>query len=177
MEKQKELEYSVGDWLVHALYGIGQIVAVETKFFSQQEQVCYKVKTKDSTFWVPVDQIDNKRVRSLAAPERIKRALQVLEKPPRPLSTDYKKRDKQIIEAKSDRSLRSRMELIRDLTVYEKKNGLSKSNRDTLERIRQRFLEEWSVCMEIELKEARQQLDRMLRENINMASAQQDPAV
>ena len=168
METKQELAYGVGDWLVHARYGVGQIEAVEEMFFAGEDQLCYRVKTKDSTFWAPVDQVDNKRIRPLADPERIEKALKVLERPSEPLSKDYKERDKQI-KARLDRTLRSKMRVIRDLTSYDKINGLSKSNRNTLDQIRQGVLEEWSVCMHIPLNDARQRLDQLLRENLAVA--------
>ena len=45
---------------------------------SEDEELCYRVRTQDSTFWLPINNMDSHRVRPLASPERIQRALKTL---------------------------------------------------------------------------------------------------
>ena len=47
------LPFTTGDWVVHLYYGVGQIKAIEEKPIDGEKQDCYKVKTKNSTFWFP----------------------------------------------------------------------------------------------------------------------------
>jgi RNA polymerase-interacting CarD/CdnL/TRCF family regulator len=157
-----EKEYAVGDWIVHLRYGVGQIVKLEKRVIGGKEQMCYRVHTDDSIFWIPINASDNKRIRSIATPERIQRALKMLEKTPDTMNKDYKVRRKRIREAITDGSLVSAMELVRDLHARKVKKGLNPSEQEAMDTIIKRFLQEWSLSKGIKMQEARQKFNHYL---------------
>jgi RNA polymerase-interacting CarD/CdnL/TRCF family regulator len=157
-----------GDWLVHLMYGPGEIQEIETKSIAGEERKYYRVKAEDSIFWVPVDISTNERVRPLATPERITRALRVLNEAPDQMLPDHKQRRKRIHEDVLDGKLRSDVQLIRDLSARQRQKGINKSEQDSLERVKNRFLKEWALSMGIEINEANHRLNQLLLDNCNL---------
>ena len=37
--------YSVGDWVVHLIYGVGQVKKLEKKPIGGNQKMCYRVRT------------------------------------------------------------------------------------------------------------------------------------
>jgi len=79
---QQVQEYAVDDWVVHLYYGVGQIKEIDVKPLNGEEVQCYRVKTENSTFWVPVDQADNPRLRPIASQEKVKQVIEVFKDAP-----------------------------------------------------------------------------------------------
>ena len=52
-------EYTIGDWVVHQAYGVGQIKKIEVKPIHGEQVKCFRVNTKDSSFWFPKNCPDN----------------------------------------------------------------------------------------------------------------------
>jgi RNA polymerase-interacting CarD/CdnL/TRCF family regulator len=156
--------YSKGDWLVHLMYGPGEIQDIETKSIAGEEQRYYRVQAEDSIFWVPVDISNNERVRPLATSERINRALRVLNEAPDQMGSDHKLRRKRIHEDVLDGKLRSDVQLIRDLAARQRQQGINKSEQDSLERVKIRFLKEWALSMGIDINEAHHRLNQLLQD-------------
>ena len=107
--------YSIGDWIVHIYYGVGQILSKEKMTLEGIRQMYFRIKTENSSYWLPLSKIDVNRVRPLASKYQIKKALALTRKPPRKLSNDYKVRRKEISQAINDVSLYSKARMIRDL--------------------------------------------------------------
>jgi CarD family transcriptional regulator len=151
-------EFSQGDWIVHSRYGVGQIKGVEKKEYSGEQISYYKVKTTNSTFWVPVEDADNPRIRPIASKSRMQRALTALRKKPHSMDDDHNKRKKRIKEVLLDSSLTEIAELLRDLAWRQAVKKLNPSEEDAMSRLCERFVKEWSVSLEISAREARQKL-------------------
>lgn len=161
-----EQAYSVGDWVVHTAYGVGQIKNLEIKPISGKKHLCYRVRTNDGVFWLPVDKAkDNERVRPLAGPRRIKLALDALRKAPRKMAANFQARRKRIRDVALDGDLSTDMKLLRDLNARQFKKGLSSTEQDAFNTISKRILQEWSISRGIEINEARQKLENFLQES------------
>ena len=93
--------YAKGDWVFHRQYGVGQIVRIEKKRLDQKSKRFYKVKTKNSTYCLPVEDAVNSRVDPLPSRNMIKQAWAVLKKPPRGMSKDAKARREKIKEVET----------------------------------------------------------------------------
>jgi RNA polymerase-interacting CarD/CdnL/TRCF family regulator len=154
--------YEKGDWIVHRQYGVGQIVSIEKKRLNQKSRRFYKVKTKNSTFWLPVEKAVNSRVDPLPSRNMIKQALAALKKPPRGMSKDVKKRQKKIKEVETEGSFVAVAKLVRDLTALRSKKRLNATEQRALERLTTRLLEPWSIRMEIDVLEARQKMHQFI---------------
>jgi RNA polymerase-interacting CarD/CdnL/TRCF family regulator len=160
--------YSKDDWIVHLVYGIGQIKAVEKKSIAGETRQYYRVKAEESEYWVPVDDANNETVRPLASPKRIKRALRILKKAPEKMATNYKIRRKRIRDTTLDGALRSDIELMRDLFARQSARGLNPTEEESFRTLKNRFLKEWSLSLDIDIEEARQKFNQLLQQNQEM---------
>lgn len=156
--------FNQGDWIVHLIHGVGQVTGVEKKTLAGDEKRYYRVKTADSSFWVPVRMVDSSRVRRLATRGKIRQALQILRESPARMVSNYKVRRKRIREDVLDGDLLSDVELIRDLTARKHQKGLNDGDLAALERLKKRFIAEWAVSLDIEPQEALIELERLLRD-------------
>ena len=157
--------YSKGDWIVHTHYGVGQIKGVETKVINGEKVKYFRVKTKNSTFWVPYDQTDTNRLRPLASSKELTKAIKALNKPAIAMDPDHNKRKLLIKTVSSDPSLVSMAKLVRDLSARRQVSTLNTTEERALTRLTERLVREWAVCMEITVEEAQQKLHQMLVAN------------
>lgn len=159
--------YRKGDWIVHVHYGVGQIKGIEKKVWNGDKISYYRVNTKDSTFWIPVGQIDCERLRPIASTKELDQAIKVLSKPAKEMDSDHNERKRKIKTIKTNGSLISMARLIRDLWARRReKKRLNATEERALDRLQDRLLTEWSVCKNIQFEEAQQRLQSMLRENM-----------
>jgi len=157
--------YEVGEYIVHLIYGVGQVKKIERRPIGGAKRLCYRVRTDDGVFWLPTVNADNRRVRPIASPKHIRNAIKILQKNPKKMSSNYKSRRKRIREVILDGDLSTDMELVRDLNARQFKKGLNMTEQDALDTIIKRFLKEWSLTKGIKIQEARQKLDQFLQKS------------
>ena len=66
------------------------------------------------------------------------------------------------------------LKLVRDLNARQFKKGLNDTEQDAFNTIVKRFLQEWSLSKGIEIREARQKLERFLQESRKKAKQGQE---
>jgi RNA polymerase-interacting CarD/CdnL/TRCF family regulator len=143
-----QIVYSIGDWIVHIYYGVGQILSKENMTIEGIRQMYFRIKTDDSSYWLPLAKIDFNRVRPLASQYQIKRALSLTRKPPRKLSKDYKIRRKEISQAINDISLYSKARMIRDLQGRRVSDYLNLGEIEQLKNMKENLCDEWALVMQ-----------------------------
>ena len=168
--------YSKGDWVVHRYYGVGQVIGIEKKHINQKVIRFYKVRTKDSTFWLPVEDPINSRVDPLPSRKMVKRALKVLQGPAREMSKDTKERQQRIKSVQSEGSLLASAKLIRDLIARQSEARLNATEEQALKRLSNRMLKAWSIRMGIEVDEARRRLFHWVSGDGGEATKQGQPS-
>jgi CarD family transcriptional regulator len=161
----KELTYSVGDWIVHHIYGVGQVKRVEKKRVNQTKALYYKVQANDSIFWIPVKKADLDHIRPLSSTSSLKKALRLLKKPPREMDSNYKKRENRINRIRAEGKLSSICQIVRDLSAKEREKPLSTTEKRALEAFKDLLLREWSVCVGITIQDAQRELQKALQES------------
>lgn len=160
---EKAHVYLKGDWIVHSQYGPGQIKGVDVKGISGAETNYYKIKANNSTFWVPVDQMDSKLLRPLSTPEEIQQAITALQKPPKEMSSNYKMRQIRIQKAQDRNTPKAIARIIRDLRAYRRKMGvLNSTERSAFRSLKQQFIEEWALVTDAKNESVAMQLDNLL---------------
>jgi RNA polymerase-interacting CarD/CdnL/TRCF family regulator len=170
---KKDYDYEKGDWLVHQNYGMGQIMGLEKKRINGRKQLYYKVKSKTSLFWLPVEDADNQRVRPLSSKNEVESAIKILNKSPKKISKDHKIRKMKIREVREDGSLTSIAGLVRDLSARQAHHKLNLTEQTALKRFTERLLAEWSTRMGLKPRQARQKLYTLLSDNL--ASEHSEP--
>jgi RNA polymerase-interacting CarD/CdnL/TRCF family regulator len=171
---KKTSTYSIGDWVVHHAYGIGQIKKVEVKPIHGKHVPCFKVRTNDSEFWFPKNRSNNPRIRPVVTPKIVQRAKRELLTTVPELDPDRTVWKKRIDEVKSDYDFIAICQLVRDLTILRTQRKLNQTEENALSHFTDRLLREWSATMNTDLKNSRQKLDNYLlacREQANASNS------
>lgn len=155
-----------GDWVVHTYYGIGQIKSVETKTIDNQKSRYFKVKARNSTFFVPVEQIDENRIRPVGSDYRLRKSKNILKDQPTPLPDDHNDRKKLLAETTLDSSMEVSAETIRNLLFRKQTYGLNDYEEKTLQSVEKLFVREWAIIQEISEEEARLRYEKFLTDNL-----------
>jgi RNA polymerase-interacting CarD/CdnL/TRCF family regulator len=155
-----------GDWIVHTYYGIGQIKSVETKSIGDDKDKYFKVKTKNSTFFIPVGKIDEDRIRPVASDYKLRKAKKILKDPPVPFPDDHNERKKMLAETAADSSLEVAAQTIRDLLFRKKNAGLNDYEEKTLQNVEKLFVREWAIIQEVNDEMAQERYEKLLEEHL-----------
>lgn len=167
---QQAPSFSKGEWIVHHYYGVGQVRGVETKELDGEKAKYYRVKTRNSMFWVPVNGDDHSRLRALSSPNEIKKVMRVLKRVPEEMDADHMARKKLIREVLVEGSLEDIACLIRDLAGRQRASRLNPTEEDALKRFKERLLREWAVCMELKPDEAKTAFQDCLNQGLTKAN-------
>jgi len=166
------ITYSPGDWVVHSYYGVGQITLIEVKPIHEVDTKCFKVKTKDSTYWFPTTDTGNSRIRPIASQEIIDNVIKNLRSESRNLDTNREHWKQMIEDVQVNNDLISISLLIRDLSVQKAIRSLNQIERDALNHNKERLLVEWASITQEEIEELRPRLHSYIMESrskINLA--------
>ncbi|MCP5095046.1 MAG: hypothetical protein GY943_05805 [Chloroflexi bacterium] len=162
--------FTEGDWIVHRQYGIGQIQQKEEKNISGTREEYYRVKTPDSEIWLPLKKLDQSWFRPLSTPGELDEAKSILKNPPRQMDTNFMKRKDRINQVQSENAIPAIARLIRDLCARQAHKSLSDTEQRALRHLTERFIAEWSVCMNMEQEIARRQLSSLLNQGQTLAN-------
>ena len=147
--------YSVDDWVVHTYYGVGQIRRIETRPIQGETQKCFKVNTKNSSYWFPVSEEENPRIRPVASQDIIQQVIKNLRRKPSTLDTDRKVWKNRIDEVRSNGDLLSISNLYRDLSAQQVLRKLNQTEEDALSYLEERMLREWASIVDEDLEKLR----------------------
>lgn len=156
-------DYKKGAWIVHAFYGVGQIKGREEKQISGNEAEYFKIETADSTYWLPVDQIESEMLRPLSTTNDIQQALRVLQKPAKEMSSNYKVRQSHIREVQLENTPKGIACLVRDLRALQRKKGVLNHTESTaFRRLKNQFAREWGLVTQENKENIDTRLNKML---------------
>lgn len=157
--------YSINDWVVHKHYGVGQIRRIETRSIQGEDVECFKVNTKDSTYWFPATDKENPRIRPVASEDIIKKVVRNLKRKSTKLDSDRKYWKKRIDEVQSSGEILSISNLIRDLSAQQVLRQLNQTEEDALERNKERLLGEWASIIQEDVESLRRKLQKYIQES------------
>jgi len=149
-----EAIYSVGDWIVHNFYGVGQIKKIEERPIHGEKVRTFRVRTKDSVYWVPVKKSDNPRIRRVVNKTKLRRAIRTLKSKPQKMNKNYKTRNARIRKVFLSGSIQKMAKLLRDLLALRHEKKFNNTEKDAVEKIQERFIREYAICYEIPQEEA-----------------------
>jgi RNA polymerase-interacting CarD/CdnL/TRCF family regulator len=159
------ITYSTGDWVVHSLYGVGQIKGVEVKPIQGEDTNCFQVKTRDCTYWFPTSSMDNPRIRPVASQAIIAKVIQNLRRKAHILDTDRDLWKKKIDEVQANCDLLSISILVRDLYAQQALRTLNQTEKAALKRLEDRLLGEWASIMQVEVEKIRPTFQQYIQES------------
>jgi RNA polymerase-interacting CarD/CdnL/TRCF family regulator len=162
--KDVKVLYSIGDDIVHVHYGIGEIVDIEEKILNGKTTTYYVVKTKDSTFWIPVEEADNERTRPIVPPETIEdNVIEALEADPQVMASHYKKRQKRIKEVNTSGEIVATAKLVRDLAYRQVTDRLTVTESRSFDRLKDRLITEWTRSVGITRRKVSCRIQKILQ--------------
>ncbi len=156
------------DWIVHQQHGVGQIEAIEEKKIGDEARKYFRVKTSSGIYWLPISGIPD-YVRTVSSRYKFRKVLGLIRKPPQLLLNNYKERNREISERLENATLEVKGELIRDLHARRHMEGLSLSalNERQLADLRQQFLREMTIVLEIDMQNAEEKLNKALEKSVS----------
>ena len=160
MVAKKALRFAIGDWIVHYYYGVGEVVDIVDKTLDDHQVTFFKVAAAEIEYWLPSDKAEAEHIKPIRSKKEFDQAIQIISKPPNPMSEPHN-RNKQIIYKRwLDGSLPARAELMRDLHGRNNVKVLSYDERETFTKAEKLFINEWVISNpSLSKKKARQMLD------------------
>jgi RNA polymerase-interacting CarD/CdnL/TRCF family regulator len=166
-------QYSVEDWLVHSAFGIGQIIGVEEKSISGAKVQYFKIKTADSTYWMPVDRMDSEDLRPVSGTADIEGVIAILLGPPEAMAQKHLVRKNDIQRLTLLNTPADTARLIRDLRAHQRARGtLNLEELYAFRALKQRLVEEWVVVTGEQAEQVDARIDDLL--NGDHPSAEDD---
>jgi RNA polymerase-interacting CarD/CdnL/TRCF family regulator len=156
-------EYTIGDWVVHHSYGVGQIRNIEVKPIHGEQVKCFRVKTKDSAFWFPKNRPDNPRIRPVVTPDIIQHAIEEMKTPVLELDPDRLIWKKRINETKASDDLIAISQIVRDLNLLRTQRKLNQTEERALNDFTDRLIDEWSTAMKTDSSVVRRELNEHIQ--------------
>jgi RNA polymerase-interacting CarD/CdnL/TRCF family regulator len=132
----------------------------------------FRVKAKNMTYWLPVENSDVNHIRPVGTKNIFTRSLKIIRKEPNEMAQDYREREKDISAAFSACSIKSLALLIRDLYGRRIVHG-TKSMRDgdILKKAKSLFVREYAIAVDIDLEDARIILENALGQSASSLRA------
>lgn len=156
------LGYEIGDQIVHSYYGVGMITGIVERNLGEKVIRYYRVETKNSTYYLPVEKAWNSRVRPLISEDILQEVKQTLQTNPRIMDEDYKIRRKRIKEVRSSGSIIPMAKIIRDMNFRQATHKLTDAEARELNQFEEKIAQEWAACEEIGIYEALECMQSML---------------
>ena len=161
-----ELKLQIGDNIVHSAHGIGTVKGISRKKLRGEKQVFYRVKTNRLTYWLPVVNSNTDRIRPVRAPSTFRATISTIRKKPKKLNKNFRLRLKYINNELAKCALLANARLIRDLHARNCDKPLHINENHIYEKIREQYINEWSISANISKAEAEEKLNYALLESL-----------
>lgn len=156
------MEYQVGDKVIHANYGLGEIIQMDEKFIHERQMLCYVVRTRDLTIWVMADEPGKSGLRTPTPRGEFGKLFAILRSPGEPLPVDRFDRKSCLTERMKDGELTSICSVIRDLANYRREKKLNDYDKSIMERAESFLLMEWMYSLSVSQLQAYSELRELL---------------
>lgn len=167
------LRFKIGDWIVHASYGIGKVVDIVEKDMDGHREKFFRVSTEDIEYWLPVEKADAEHITPIRSEKDFNQAIQIMSKPPKPMTEPQNQYKRLINQRWLDGSLPARAALIRDLNGRNAIKRLNYDEKETCNKAEKSFIEEWIITNpSLSRSVARRRLDDALATSLKKGSLQ-----
>jgi RNA polymerase-interacting CarD/CdnL/TRCF family regulator len=156
--------YSIGEWVVHPLHGLGQVMGLGRQQFAQTPaQSYYEIAIRRGTIWVAAD-TPLAGLRGVTAKGDLPRYRTVLKSSPGLLDKHYHQRRGELQERLKQGTFQVKCEVVRDLTAYGWPRRLGEVDSAMLRRARESLCQEWAAAEAVTVAEATQEVEALLHE-------------
>ncbi len=159
------MNYQVDDRVVHVTHGVGRVVGLVTKSFSEQEERrYYEIDLERGTVWVPVDSNQEGELRRLTPRADLARYRAVLRSQPLELTADHRQRRVDLLARLKVGSFQEMCEVVRDLSARGWQKPLSEADSGTLRKAMDGLCQEWAATAGVSIADATREIDGLLLE-------------
>ncbi len=160
------MQFKIGDNVVHPVYGVGHIVQIEARKFSEKgERQYYKVTLSRSTLWIPVDKAQAAiGLRLVTAKQDLEQYRTLLQSQPVPFNTHKPQLwHLELTTRLKQGAFPTMCEVVRDLTVLDWRKPLGATNKAILRKTQEKLCQEWATAADISLAEAAREIETLLQ--------------
>jgi len=160
------MQFKIGDNVVHPVYGVGHIVRIEKKKFSEQGvRQYYKVKLSTSILWIPVDQpAAAPELRLVTTRQDLGQYRDLLQSTPALLENDKPQQwHKELTHRLKQGKFPVLCEVVRDLTALKGEKPLGAANKTILRKTQEKLYQEWATAADISVAEAAEEIQSLLQ--------------
>jgi CarD family transcriptional regulator len=164
MWQNKELiiQFKVGDFVVHPVYGLGHLVKIEERQFSEMRaRLYYQITLPNSTVWIPVEAQATLGLRMVTA--NLGQYRDLLKSRPVPLHTDHRRRHLELVNRLNQGSFQALCEVVRDLTGWGLRKPLGRMDMVTLKKAQESLYQEWAMAAGVSTAEAIKEIESLLQ--------------
>ncbi len=152
-----------GTWIVHRLYGVSQVMGIETRRIGESENTYCKMQSDASTFWIPLDKLNEEWVRPVGPPSEVRAALKVLDSQPKGMDSNPNARRGALKNVSLHAAPEVTAELLRDLWAFKKeKKHLAQHEERILRLLTTCFIAEWSLCLELDIQDVEERFHAII---------------
>jgi CarD family transcriptional regulator len=166
MRQNKELliQFKVGDFVMHPVYGLGHLVKIEEKQFSEiRARLYYQITLPGRTIWIPVEAQATIGLRLVTARGDLDRYRELLKSRPVPLHKDHRQRHLELVSRLNQGSFRVVCEVVRDLTAWGWRKPLNRTDAVTLKKTEESLYQEWATAAGVSIAEAIKEVKSLLQ--------------
>ena len=157
------MKFKVGDFIIHPVYGVGHLIKIEEKQFSEIGPLLYyQVTLPRSTVWIPVEAQTAIGLRSATAKSDLDYYRDLLRGRPSPLHEDTKQRHLDLASRLNQGSFQVMCEVVRDLTAWSSQKPLGRTDIVTLKKIEDSLYREWATADGVSISEAIEEVKSLL---------------
>lgn len=157
------MQFKVGDSVVHPVYGVGHIVKIEERQFSEKEaRLYYQITMPNRTLWIPVEAHEVIGLRLVTAKHDLDQYRNLLKSRPVPLKQNHHQRHLELGDRLKQGSFRVLCEVVRDLTAASWRKPLGRSDTATLKKTRESLCQEWATAAGVSIAEAIKEVESLL---------------
>ncbi len=157
------MSFNVGDQVVHWIYGLGKVVALEERVLTGQKMIYYVVKVQNMMVYVPADDKAKLRLRLPTSEHGFKKLFEILSGPGESISEDRRERKSLLYKKLEDGQAETICQVIRDLSSYELVRPLNDDDKSILNRAKRSLLGEWEFALSVSPAQAELELHRLLK--------------
>jgi CarD family transcriptional regulator len=167
-ERRKNMQYAVGDKVVHPYHGPGQIIGVERKELSDGAKRYYviAIPVQDLTVYVPRRTVDEVGVRPAMSRAKLSRVIETLAGRPRHLPPDHKDRQDLVWEQLKTGNVIEIAKVVRDLLWHKELAHLTKKDGDYLDRGLKLLAAEMALVSDSDIDDAERRIRDALAASI-----------
>jgi RNA polymerase-interacting CarD/CdnL/TRCF family regulator len=159
------MKLKVGDVVVHPAYGIGHVVKIEERQFSEIGALLYYCVTlPKNTVWIPVEEAQTTiGLRPVTAKSDLDYYRDLLRGRPSPLHEDTKQRHLELASRLNQGSFRVMCEVVRDLTAWGWQKPLGRTEIVALKKTEECLYREWATADGVSIAEAIEEVKSLLQ--------------